>query len=1368
MYVINPPPASQDLQPTASSYVAARHSESIELEQQQQQQQHKEILSQILTKCNADMSDQVANFSCPDEKTPPRSAAVPVKEEAKSPASSSPAATPAPSSSPCSEVGSGHGAKPTPAVAGSSPKEATSAPAGECKTGRRTDGEIRSPLPTLKRSPSLDGSPLSSASSSNAASLSPSSLDGPAKSTPPKSEPMAEPVQSLAVASPVSSNFSSVVHPKERALKSIAAAAASNERNNATNGGSSSSSSTPAKPASKAGAVNAGGRAVLNGTGPSATGTGTTAHGGRLQFFKDGKFILELARAREGEKTSWISVPRKTYWPPTVSSTSANFHKHESSTSLSFSDDNSSIQSSPWQRDHCWKQANPRPNISKELSLYYFRPLKARGHLTHDTRSWCRRKRRRPYDSHLPLEIKSKPQAQKTTTVENGNAKKDDSEHKEAQSATGQDGETTENLRDKCNGTTLMDTSEGTTAAGENNAKKRKGTKQDEPMVGDDDHKQSNGHHPPANGGTHCRPPRCKRPEGKDLASIIKTLVEHQQTKSINAPGASAGAGTAIGPFRLGTIPERGNSTSSTSFRSSVFASSAASQHVSPRKRILREMEKVSLDDAGSCGTSSTKRSRPKAGSAAGTPVIVTATTATPLSTLTTNGTGSPLNGGPSSGSNSSSSSSNSNSKTNGHLNGSGSIANGTTGAGGKQPINGAGSGISPVTNAAPPVPAPVSRPFSSYSITSLLGHNTSSSGETSSSANFSPADAMQRKTDVSVASVTSTASHNLYHHPQHPLSPHHQYQGSLYLGKEPLAVGSKSPVMAESLNHAHYQGQLGSTRYGYGVKKRSPSYGGGGGTAASPGANSGGSSVDPCGNTIRSPDLSPSPEHHHQQQPQHQHQHQQQHQQQQSHTSAQHSHHGLHHTSGSASSGGFSRYRQHPYGGSPSSYSSAPSSSRFSPSPSTNDSATTPPYSGSVAGAATGGARSAISYRPGYQLGGSSSQGHSPPTSNGSPQHYSRASPLNFGRGTQQSPPPPLGSQHHNRTAGTSSSPRASPSSGGGGVTTSHASTPTSAMASLTTGASLGTTIRTVPKKTAALRQPFSGGHSPSSSSPSRERSNSNASSSSHKKDLHPEGSDSVDGASLNHYGTTPSSPAGVIRPNTVIASPTAHHPVPNAFYPLYQATQLGAPSSSSLMNAAAVAAATSSVPFHPATLTYYQQMYTAATMAAYRTPLWMHYPGLPGVAPHGPPHGPPHMIQPHHQAPPPSSVAPNISSADRRLIDRSPPTPPPPPPQPASGSSITDPAESQRLQHSILATPSSTAALNYSVTALSSSSRDIINGGSAFTSPSGSSWPTDAVGYQHHPDHSARSTAAVSGIASATAKDETSNDVPLNLSKH
>ncbi len=53
-------------------------------------------------------------------------------------------------------------------------------------------------------------------------------------------------------------------------------------------------------------------------------------------LFLDGKFILELARAREGEKAGWISVPRKTFWPPTViTNSSTTFSKHESSTSLS-------------------------------------------------------------------------------------------------------------------------------------------------------------------------------------------------------------------------------------------------------------------------------------------------------------------------------------------------------------------------------------------------------------------------------------------------------------------------------------------------------------------------------------------------------------------------------------------------------------------------------------------------------------------------------------------------------------------------------------------------------------------------------------------------------------------------------------------------------------------------------------------------------------------------------------------------------------------------------------------------------------------------------------------------------------------------
>ncbi|KOX70372.1 Protein hairless [Melipona quadrifasciata] len=113
--------------------------------------------------------------------------------------------------------------------------------------------------------------------------------------------------------------------------------------------------------------------------------------GGRLKFFKDGKFILELSHRRDGERTTWFPVPKKTFWPP--ASTTPN--RQESSTSLSVSDDNSSVQSSPWQRDHCWKQANPRHRISTEFNFYYYRSPKNR--LCAHPRLVAR-KRRRPLD----------------------------------------------------------------------------------------------------------------------------------------------------------------------------------------------------------------------------------------------------------------------------------------------------------------------------------------------------------------------------------------------------------------------------------------------------------------------------------------------------------------------------------------------------------------------------------------------------------------------------------------------------------------------------------------------------------------------------------------------------------------------------------------------------------------------------------------------------------------------------------------------------------------------------------------------------------------------------------------------------------
>ncbi|KAJ8923980.1 hypothetical protein NQ315_006756 [Exocentrus adspersus] len=130
--------------------------------------------------------------------------------------------------------------------------------------------------------------------------------------------------------------------------------------------------------------------------------------GGRLKFFKDGKFILELERAREGERVSWVSVPRKIFWPPQGTASSAPSYRQESNTSLSVSDDNSSIQSSPWQRDHSWKQTNPCRNISKEMMLYFWRPKNKR--LTKRSR-----KRRAPYSLALESDTNSVTCSERTS-----------------------------------------------------------------------------------------------------------------------------------------------------------------------------------------------------------------------------------------------------------------------------------------------------------------------------------------------------------------------------------------------------------------------------------------------------------------------------------------------------------------------------------------------------------------------------------------------------------------------------------------------------------------------------------------------------------------------------------------------------------------------------------------------------------------------------------------------------------------------------------------------------------------------------------------------------------------------------------------
>ncbi|XP_062564299.1 protein hairless [Armigeres subalbatus] len=884
-----------------------------------------------------------------------------------------------------------------------------------------------------------------------------------------------------------------------------------------------------------------------------------SAPGGRLQFFKDGKFILELARAREGEKTSWISVPRKTFWPPTISSTNANFHKHESSTSLSFSDDNSSVQSSPWQRDHCWKQTNPRSNISKEMSLYYHRPSCVRFRLSRDEWKRLRQKRRRPYEPALtnaanvalPYEI-----IRDRIAADASSADVDVMDFKV-------NGKSPEAGSDEDEGKVKLEPNESAMPAKEN------GTK---------DFKISR------------RRGMIKR--RKDLGTIVQQLTVRV------ANSANSGAPR---------LPPAGMRT--------VFSSSHQ-QHVSPRKRILRELEKVSLEDS-----STMKRSRSKPGSNS---TVITATTATPLASVSSNGNGTSNSTG--------SSSSNSNSK----------LSNGVV----------APSSV-PTT--------PVSRPISSYSITSLLGHNSTSESNS-----------------IRIKQETNTTT-SQHPYQQHQASSHYQY-----LGKD--VTSPKSP------SDPHL-----SQRY-YG-KKKSPSYGSQNAASPNPTTDYGaGYSM------VRSPNLSPSPEH-------------------QGHS--------------------FTRYRQHPYSihptvSSPSSYSSV---SRCSPSPSTNDSASSP-YSGSA------------KYRSTYLASGGSPPSSSNPGTANSPQHYSRQSPLNFAR----SPPPshqasyPSNSSFRNNGKDPTLSPRASPNVEPIRV---PATTPTSSCSN--------PTIRTVPKKTAALRQQFgSPSSSPSTTDAARrERSNSNASSTSSeivrtahfKKELdyveRSSASDVVDGVPP---ALSTSQSNTVIRPSTVIASPTPHHPVPphhavpNPFYmypPQIAASLLAAQQSSA-------------VPFLPIP-PYYQHMYSQAAMAAaYRSPLWMHYQSMS-----------PHAISPPSALQPSTSSSSSSNSSTNRDAQQRDSTRPHSAATVASSYSHNTTASnssSSTTAHNNKGSSSSpspgAAALNYSAAALAASSHPHHPHHPAAQHHSMASGPWSV------PQHEVPVPSATSGAIAI--KQEHGADVPLNLSKH
>lgn len=131
-----------------------------------------------------------------------------------------------------------------------------------------------------------------------------------------------------------------------------------------------------------------------------APGVTTAAGGGRLTFFKEGKFVLELShRTDMGAPAGWVPVKSKTYWPPPSSTTTTTTQhplRHDTPTSQSVSDDCSSLNSSPWTSDHIRKQPLPRPARGPSNPLlpppfWFCCPPKARTLRRRVTGGWRRR-----------------------------------------------------------------------------------------------------------------------------------------------------------------------------------------------------------------------------------------------------------------------------------------------------------------------------------------------------------------------------------------------------------------------------------------------------------------------------------------------------------------------------------------------------------------------------------------------------------------------------------------------------------------------------------------------------------------------------------------------------------------------------------------------------------------------------------------------------------------------------------------------------------------------------------------------------------------------------------------------------------------
>lgn len=253
---------------------------------------------------------------------------------------------------------------------------------------------------------------------------------------------------------------------------------------------------------------------------------------------------------------------------------------------ITVSDDNSSIQSSPWQRDHSWKQLSPRKNISKDLNLYYHRPAAVA--LSEASKFVSKYVRRQPHTrrKHMGSVQYAKRNVQKSSLsrikVEDIEIDIDDKNKIGDSNEINDKGTDNGDTVDSSNGKAENKLSNDDEKMGDENNSKLK-----EPTAAKLENTSNNN---PTKHLTNCRKKQKVRPSS-NLSGVIEKLIARVSERPVNVTSTQTGLGIQF----------------STSSRSNdlIFPH----QHVSPRKRILREFEKVSLEDRNS---STQKRSRSK------------------------------------------------------------------------------------------------------------------------------------------------------------------------------------------------------------------------------------------------------------------------------------------------------------------------------------------------------------------------------------------------------------------------------------------------------------------------------------------------------------------------------------------------------------------------------------------------------------------------------------------------------------------------------------------------------------------------------------------------------------------------------------